>query len=330
MSSRGHRIMNQPSEPKQDRLTDEALTWLSRISLGDVTQDDLAALRRWRDTSPAHAAALTRAGDLWRVLETPVTDLARDDLSRRRRAVRPSRRALLAGSGAIAAAATGVMIVRPPLNLWPSLLELTSDYRTGIGERRQLALSDAISVDLNTRTSIAVRDREQGQAVELISGETAIAIPHTVPKAFEVLAAAGQASSYRGSFNIRRRDDVVDIACISGEVSVHCRGREVTLLAGQRIAYGPEGLGKVAGADVAALVAWRDGMLIFRNAPLASVIDEVNRYRPGRIVLMDGLLGQRQVTARFEIKRLDTVMSQISQVFKVPFKSFPGGIVLVG
>jgi transmembrane sensor len=71
-------------------------------------------------------------------------------------------------------------------------------------------------------------------------------------------------------------------------------------------------------------------MLVFRNAPLVSVIDEVNRYRLGRIILVDSSLGQRLVSARFEIKRLDTVMAQISHVFNVPIKTLPGGLVLVG
>ncbi|MCA6119335.1 FecR domain-containing protein [Bradyrhizobium sp. WSM 1738] len=321
--------MPQPDERDPDRINREALEWLSRISLGEAAQEDLAALRRWRDTSPAHAAALRRAGDLWRALEAPVTELVKNDASRRNANFRPNRRAFLAGSTAAAAAAIGVMIVRPPLDLWPSFAELSADYRTGTGEQRQVTLSDAVSVELNTRTSIAVRSGEQDPGIELISGETAIAVSRAESKPFVVLAAGGRTSTHRGSFNIRRHETGVDIACIDGEVSVEYH-QGATLRAGQRIAYSRDGLSGVVGADVAAVTAWREGMLIFRNTPLSSVIDEVNRYRSGRIVLIDPSLGQRLVTARFEIKRLDTVMGQINQVFKVPVKTFPGGLVLVG
>lgn len=322
--------MTQPVEPDQNRLAREALEWLSRISLGDATQEDIAALRRWRDTSSAHAAAITRAGDLWRALEKPVAELAKGDPNRGRGSSYPSRRALLTGGSAIAAATIGAMAVRPPLDLWPSFVELTADYRTGTGEQQHLTLAETVSVDLNTRTSISVRSDEQGAGIELIAGETTIAIARAVPRPFVVLAAEGRVSSYRGSFNVRRRDTIVDIACIDGEISVSCGGREANLQAGRRIAYGRDGLGEIAGADLTILTAWRDGMLVFRNTPLASVIDEVNRYRPGRIVLIDPSLGQRQVSARFEIKRLDSVMDQIAQVFKVSVKTFPGGLVLVG
>ncbi|MCA6111732.1 FecR family protein [Bradyrhizobium cenepequi] len=311
-------------------MTREALDWLSRISLGDATQQDLAGLRRWRDTSPAHAAALTRAGDVWRALEKPVAEFVKDDPSRRRAVFHPSRRAVLAGGSAIAAAMAGVMLARPPLDLWPSIAELTADYRTGTGEQQQVTLAETVSIELNTRTSIAVHGGGREAAIELISGETAVAIAHVVPRPFVVLAGEGRTSSYRGTFNVRRRDGNVEVACIDGEVSVECSGFSATLQAGQRIAYDQGGIGDVVPADLAVLTAWRDGMLVFRNAPLANVIDEVNRYRPGRIVLIDSSLGQRLVTARFEIKRLDTVIGQISQVFKAPVKMLPGGLVLVG
>ena len=320
--------MPQTDEPEQDRLIREALDWLSRISLGNATQDDLAALRRWRDTSPAHAAALAQAGEIWRGLEAPVAALVRARPTRGHVTARPSRRAFIAGGSMVAA--IGVMMVRPPLDLWPSLAELAADHRTGIGEQQHLTLSDAVSVDLNTRTSIAMQTVEQGAGLELISGETAITIKRALPTSFVVTAADGRMSTYRGSFNIRRRDASVELTCMDGEVLVECGGRETTLITGQRMAYGAQGIGQIVGADLANVTAWRDGMLVFRNTPLVSVIDEVNRYRPGRIILVDMALGQRLVTARFEIKRLDTVMGQIGQVFKVPVKTFPGGLVLVG
>src|SRR5262249_6806131 len=157
-----------------------------------------------------------------------------------------------------------------------------------------------------TRTSIAVRSGEQDNGIELISGETAVAVSRVEARPFVVFAAGGRTSTHRGSFNIRRHETIVDIACIDGEVSVEYR-QGATLRAGQRMASGRDGLSGIAGADLTAVTSWRDGMLIFRNTPLSVVIDEVNRYRSGRIVLMDASLGQRLVTARFEIKRLDTV-----------------------
>jgi transmembrane sensor len=326
--------MTESDDPQQERLKREALDWLSRISLGEASRDDVTALRRWRDESPAHAAALAAAGHLWRALEAPVAALVRDsdarDVKDARAAFRPGRRAFLAGGAAAAAAVVGGLMVRPPLDLWPSLAELAADHRTGTGEQRHLTLAEAVSVDLNTRTSIAARAAGLDPGIELISGETAITIGAAAAKPFVVIAADGRMTARRATFNVRRVGPTVDLTCIDGEVTVACEGRALVLQTAERVSYGLQGLGDVIGADTAMVTAWRDGMIVFRNTPLVSVIEEVNRYRPGRIVLLDGALGQRLVTARFEIRRLDTVMGQIGNVFKVPVKTLPGGLVLVG
>lgn len=322
--------MTESDEPQQERLKREALDWLSRISLGEATRDDLAALRSWRDTSPAHAAVLARAGQLWRALEAPVADLVRGGAASNRAGFRPSRRAFLVGGAAAAAATIGIMVVRPPLDLWPSLAELNADHRTGTGEQQHLALAEAVSVDLNTRTSIAMRSTNLEPEMELISGEAAIAVDRTAPQPFVVVAADGRMTATRATFNVRRLGPMVDLTCVDGEVSVECSGGAVTLRSTQQVSYDAGKLGDVIGADTAVVTAWRDGMLVFHNTPLVHVIEEVNRYRPGRIILVDAKLGQRLISARFEIKRLDTVMGQIGSVFKVPIKSLPGGLVLVG
>ena len=52
---------------------------------------------------------------------------------------------LLVG-GAVAAAAAGYMIVRPPFGLWPPLQELAADYRTKKGEQRTISVvSEALA-----------------------------------------------------------------------------------------------------------------------------------------------------------------------------------------
>ena len=65
----------------------------------------------------------------------------------------------------------------------------------------------------------------------------------------------------------------------------------------------------VTPVDAATISAWRRGLLIFRNQPLSQVIAEVNRYRPGRIVLTDTALSQRPVYAVFHIDRINGVIA---------------------
>lgn len=324
--------MTDSNDERLEELTREALAWLAKFSLGETSEDDVAALRQWRDQSPAHAAALAKAGRLWRGLTEPVGDLVRRGavsvpISDNSRHV--NRRHLFVGFGGAAAAVVG-MAVKPPLDMWPSLAELRADRRTGTGEQQHLTLPHAVSVDLNTRTSITLRTTGQEPGIELITGELAVRIDKAAGKPFVVAAANGFITASLGAFNVRRDGLAVRLTCVDGEVSVDCRGGLLRLVANQQVSYDDQGLGQVVTTDAAITTAWRDGVLVFENTPLLAVIEEVNRYRSGHIILVDSALGQKLVTARFEIKRLDKVMNQICNVFSVPVRTLPGGIVLVG
>lgn len=82
--------------------------------------------------------------------------------------------------------------------------------------------------------------------------------------------------------------------------------------------------------DPAIVTAWRDGFLVFHATPLAEAIEEINRYRSGKIILIDDALGHRLFNARFRIANVDEVVGQIRQVFGARITSLPGGIVLLG
>jgi transmembrane sensor len=82
--------------------------------------------------------------------------------------------------------------------------------------------------------------------------------------------------------------------------------------------------------DPAVVTAWKDGVLVFHETRLSEAIAEINRYRPGRIILTNAALGHRLFNARFRIKDVDGVTAQIQQVFGASATALPGGIVLLG
>ncbi len=101
---------------------------------------------------------------------------------------------------------------------------------------------------------------------------------------FVVYAGEGRATATQASFNIRKDDDTVCVTCIRGNVHVQYRQRETVLQERQQLSYDARGIGSVASTDPKIVTAWQQGLLVFREVPLARVIDEVNRYRPGKII----------------------------------------------
>ncbi|MGO4712705.1 FecR family protein [Bradyrhizobium sp. 2TAF24] len=311
-----------------DDLRREAKDWVVHLATGEVTTADLQALAAWRGRSAAHAQAYAQACRLWRQLEAPLRAVAPAEAASPmvRRPARAifGRRAFLGGAlAASAAAVVGVAVVKPPLELWPSLDALAADYHTGTGEQRRVAVTDAASIELNTRTSLNIRGAD---SVELISGEAAVsASTHPVV----VRAASGRISASDAQFTVRCDGAQVRVTGLAGEVEVVCAGHRAMVGPGQQIVYAGSNLSQIAAVNPEIAAGWRDGLLIFQDEPLARVIEEVNRYRPGRIVLMNTALGDRRITARFKLARLDAVLTQFREAFGVRVTPLGGGIVVL-
>lgn len=313
-----------------EQLQREARAWLRRLSSGRVTDLDARAFRRWRTASPLHRDAFAEAQRWWQALDPALAQLARDRAHAGLPAAGPAwgRRAFLGGAASLAAAA-GVALVYPPFDLWPSAGMLQADYSTGTGEQRQLAINDHVSVALNTLTSIN-RQAAGGQTVgiELVSGEAAVDLLAPAGR-FNVTAGVGRSIATSGHFEVRHLDGITRVTCVDGTLRVmHPLGTRI-LAARQQTTYGARSLGEVALVDPAALSAWRDGILVFRQTPLTKVIAEINRYRPGRVVLLDQNVGKREVSGRFGIHTLDTVLLQIQHTYQLHARTLPGGLLVL-
>lgn len=63
------------------RLLDIAFDWIVRLKSGEATEDDLAALQRWRMESPLHGEAFRTAARMWRHIGVAARELAEDTRS---------------------------------------------------------------------------------------------------------------------------------------------------------------------------------------------------------------------------------------------------------
>lgn len=309
-------------------LRRDAHAWVRRLASGEATAADAQALKRWCETSHAHAAAFVEARQLWKALGPAGEAVRRRQAARTRRVPTLGRRAFL--GGAFATAAGAAVAVVAPAGLWGAIPALAADFRTRTGEQRQLALAPDVTVDLNTHTSVALRREASAlQGVELLDGEIAVHSTRSVAQPFVVAAGAGRAIATQASFEVRHLDARVCVTCLSGQVRVETGGRSIALAANQQVVYDRHAVGAVAATDAATASAWRSGVLVFRQTPLSDVVDEINRYRPGHVMVVDGKLAASRLSGRFRIDRLDAVFAQIHEVLGASVTALPGGIVLL-
>ncbi|PHV29439.1 iron dicitrate transport regulator FecR [Janthinobacterium sp. BJB426] len=300
----------------------EAAAWWARLRADDFTQADADALRAWCARSPDHARAWRELQQVWQALDPALTRAAAPQGANVLVfPARPGRRAFLGGA---LAAGVAVLALRPPLGAWPSLQEFAADYRTGTGEQRQVVLSQQMTMQMNTQTRINVRAPE---SIELLGGEAEI-LASGARQPVSVLAGAGRLLAQSARFNVRYTDDAVCVTCLAGAVEVAWQQRRQTLDAGQQLVYDERGVQAATAAPVEEASAWRTGALSFVGKPLADVVDEINRYRPGRVVLRNAELGRRLVRMRFSIGQTDGALAMIRDLYGAQMTSLPGGIVL--
>lgn len=311
-------------EHKDTAIGEQAAAWWARLRADDFTQADANALRAWCARSPEHARAWRELQQLWQALDPALTRAAAAPQRANVLAfpLRPGRRAFLGGA---LAAGVAVLALRPPLGAWPSLQEFAADYRTGTGEQRQVALSQQMTVQMNTQTRIDVRAPE---AIELLGGEAEI-LASGARQPVTVLAGAGRLLAQSARFNVRHTDDAVCVTCLAGAVEVVWQQRRQTLDAGQQLVYDERGVQTATAAPKGEASAWRTGALSFVGKPLADVVDEINRYRPGRVLLRNAELGRRLVRMRFSIGQTDGALAMIRDLYGAQMTSLPGGIVLL-
>jgi transmembrane sensor len=307
-------------------LDREAHGWVRRLTSGEATGADADALREWCGRSPAHATAFASASRLWRAVE-PASRILEEtvhELAERRGSRMMARRAFI--GGAIAASAGAVLLARPPLDLWPSFSELQADFRTGVGEQRAISVADGVAVEMNARTSLSI----VADVVELIAGEASFAPPSDRARDLDVVAGNGRTSTMNARFDIRRNGADVRVTCFTNEVRIVHPERIVTLGSRQQVSYRPDAIEKAVPIDPAIASAWQRGLMIFDRTPLGEVIDELNRYRPGLIMLVNRSLAGSPVNGRFKIDRPDDALAQIELAFGIRRRTLPGGLVLLG
>ncbi len=318
-----------------DELSQQAWAWLRLLSSRQVSEEDMQGFRRWVKSSAAHQAAYNDVKARWDTLKPLTGALLRanpglvDDYKKRVQRRRAINRRTFLGLSVVTAVAAGVAAVYPPLGLWPSVTDWGADYRTAVGEQRVLALTEGVDVTLNTRTSVR-RQMADGQIVglDLLTGEAAVDLS-SKGRSFVVIAGAGRSLAQAGQFEVRYVGSKVCVTCITGAVWVEHPAGIRTLQARQQVIYDLLAVSGIADINPAEVSAWRKGILVFRQVRLADVIDEINRYRPGRVILLNEAVRNQAVTGHFEIVSLDRAVTQLQYMFNLHARSLAGGLLLL-
>lgn len=175
-------------------------------------------------------------------------------------------------------------------------------YQTDVGGLEKAHLVDGSEITLGGRTKLTVSFSAAARSVELVQGEAWFRVAHDAKWPFVVHAGDGVIRAVGTAFLVTRDSDTVIVTVTEGTVAVTApplaslspTPREgaapapllhpIRVTRGEEVSYRDNGVvASVVHTDANAATAWIHGRLIFDDAPLRYVIENVNRYSPRHI-----------------------------------------------
>ncbi len=328
--------MNQPERvtptPAQEQA---AYAWLSLLHDQPSSGDQLA-FSHWLQADPAHAEAYAQAQVVWELSEAPARTLADEDalaLQGYLNAMNQSpRNSVRRWSGALAMAACLVLMIGVGAGWQPMrwVDDLGADYVSAPGEIRTVTLADQSQVTLDADSAIAVDFSRGERRVQLRRGAGFFSVTHTGDP-FVVDAEQGQARVLGTQFEVRLQPQGAQVTVLSGRVGVTAdkHADQQILTAGQQVAYGNGATQQSHAVDSEAQLAWRQGWLNYYKATLAEVVQDLGRYFPGRIVLLNDELAARRISGSFPSRDPQVVLSSLQGVLGFEQHSVLGQLIIL-
>ncbi len=281
------------------RLRKEAVAWVIRLQNSGLSQEDHQAFEAWQAQSPKHALIYCTVSRVW---DSPE---------------------LTTAAAVVAGASPSWLESKPTFSLrWPVLaaaclvfvalladhfdisIRWQADYQTGVGERRTVELPDRSIATLNTQSAVVLLFDSGVRRVRLLKGEVLFDIQQDAARPFLVETAEAVVRAVGTAFVVRAKSSGEHITVLEGTVEVRSKDQAVSpaaVTAGSQIQMEHGHMGRPHSVNVPTASAWLQGRLIVNGVPFAQVLEELRRYHPGTIVLLNQSVGTTNVTGTYNV-----------------------------
>ncbi|WP_087503417.1 FecR domain-containing protein [Pseudomonas sp. SID14000] len=267
----------------------QAIQWMLRLRENGHDSALQHQCRQWRSARQEHEQAWQRVMHLHKDLDLraiPGAGLALQTLETSQRRLHRRQALKLLGGVAMVGTATWLGKDLDAVNAW------TSDYATGTGERRSVALPDGSLMQLNTRSAVDLAFNDQQHLVRLKQGELMITCGPQRPLLVQTRDALLE--GFEGRFVARQDNDCTRVSVNHGRVAIHRpgNGQLQWIERGQNWRLDTQGAHRLEQEDMDAM-AWTEGLIVTRDMRLFDFLAQVSRYRHGYLGCSDDIADLR-------------------------------------
>jgi len=343
-------------DDSESRRLVEAVAWRTHLTESDAETSE--AFEIWLATDERNSAAWSQVQKPWEffgehatapeLIEIRRAALADARNTSRNRWMRPT---LMALRSRFVIAASLLIVVAGGFLIWQS--GQPDVYRTASGERRVVTLADGSQIALDSQSEVRVLYSKNARNLTLSKGQARFDVAHDVERPFSVVAGGQKVVATGTSFNVDLLGSNLLVTLIEGHVVVlppsspvvsgeekkakddGLRGgagawnerqggsrRGIELVAGQQLVMSPSTPPSIEQVNVERATAWQNGLLVFENEPLSSVVARVNRYVQRPIDLADAKTSAFRISGVFRAGDVDGFVSTITHY--LPVRADPG------
>lgn len=329
--------MNAPFELPQDDVVNQAAEWVVLLAAGNVDSAQRKAFAQWQQADRRHAEVFERMSALIAQVEqlrgqpggTSVAHAAlRAGGARRKRS--PNKLVIMN-----VCAMAMLLSALTSLQAWPPAY-LMADLRTGTGEWQQHTLADNSRITLNSDSAVTVDFSASERRLTLVQGEVLVDVATDSVRPFNVETEHGGIRALGTRFVVRREEGVTRLLMLESKTAVQSdaqrrkhSGENVVVEAGQAVDITDTSVSAAQALDVRSVDdAWKLHQLVVQDRPLSEVLDELARYRRGRILYMAEARDLR-VSAVLPLDDTDKALQLLASSLPIRVSAFTPWVVRI-
>jgi transmembrane sensor len=198
-------------------------------------------------------------------------------------------------------------------------------------------------VDVNTQSEIRVAFTSTERRVELVRGEAFFDVAKDSARPFIVATDLATAKAIGTRFSVYRAQTGTIVTVAEGRVLVRDRHTvagesksvadpedAVEVIPGTQAEAQPGHHVQMRRANVTSTFAWREHRLVFDGEPLATVVEEFNRYNSPPLLISDARLREQHISGVFGANDPESLLDFLVKVDHIAVTRDANGVTHIG
>lgn len=301
-----------------ENLVDEAIGWLIKLEINSPTVAEKNEFNDWLKQSIAHELAwqrIKRLDDGFTNMPTQALSKAFNKLEETRHSTTLERRQALKLFSLLSIGMTSSWLAYS-YSPWQRLI---SDLATTVGEQKSVVLPEGSELVLNTDTAVTTDFNHEYRQIFLHRGEiqldTQIDFTST-QRPWLINSSFGEIKCYGAKIIVRLSEQYARIKLLHGEVEVANRSQSKVIKAGSdSVILSKDSIFQQTVSSIPA-DAWVQGYVASKSVYLGDLLDELARYRIGRIDY-DPSLKHILLSGVFQLLETDKTLEFLTQIIPI-------------